>query len=122
MATTKDWTSTADVVADRLLGLAQPSATRYFADGDATAWCKHTAAGIYRAVTVDNLDASADLYVAVGPALSVTRGSTQHAKRIVAGQGYTFVFAGGTDGRTEFSTWGAAGAAHAVGLVFELEP
>ncbi len=123
MATTKDWRNIETVTAaDRLRGIEQPSAPRYFADGHATDWCVHTAPGVYRAVTVDNLDASADLFVAMGPALSGTRGATQHAKRIVAGSGYTFVLSGGSDGLTQFSTFGAAGAAHAIGLVFELEP
>lgn len=122
MALEKDWTPTADTVTDRALGASQPSATRYFAGGDATSWCVHTAGSIYRAVTVDNLDATNDLYVAVGPHLSGTRAAGQHAKRIPAGQGYTFTLEGGTDGQTRFSTWGAAGATHAMDFVFELSP
>lgn len=121
MAVVQDWTPSASTVADRALGAEHPSATRHFAGGDASSWCVHTAAGIYRAVTVDNLGAT-DLYVAVGPHLSGARSAGQHAKRIPTGQGYRFSLAGGSDGQTRFSTWGEDGASHAMDFVFELQP
>ncbi len=120
MAVVKDWTSTASPASDALLGLAQPSATRHFDDGDASAWCVHTAPSVYTVLTVTNLDASADLWLSLGPALSGATSTGEGGEPVPAGQKATFVLEGGTVARTQFSTWGEAGAAHAMALRFEL--
>lgn len=117
MATEKDWTQGDD----RLQGPSQPSATRFFADGDASSWCVHKAPGCYGALSVRNRGEGA-LYVAVGPHLagSATGAATQHAALLEAGEERTFSFEGGQHAFAMFSTFGADGAAHPIGLVFEM--
>lgn len=109
MATTKPWTD-----------LEEPRCTRTFADGDATSWCLHSHAGVYTSITLENRG-TGYLYVSLGPALKGTWALTQNQERLAAGEKATFYAAGQTvkSATPEFSTFGADGAAHPMGVRFE---
>lgn len=109
MAKTKSWTD-----------LEEPCCTRTFADGDATEWCVHTHAGAYTSVTIENRG-SGVLYVSKGPALSGAWSSSHNMERLQPGEKATFYAAGQTakPATPQFSTFGADGAAHPMGLRFE---
>lgn len=113
MPTSKNWKSSD--------AIKLPCSTRYFADGDASDWCVHTAPAATKAVTIENAGAT-DLYVALGPALtgSASGRATAHAERIGPGERATFVLDGG-GGPVDptFSTSGGDGAAHAMRIRFE---
>lgn len=116
MAESKDWSAGADQ-------LQGPCCTRYFADGNSTNWCVHTAPDAYTVVTIRNRDAE-PLYVALNPALGGTAAATNHCARLQQNEAQTFVLGGraprsGTRGR--FSTWATDGATHAMDLTFEVQ-
>lgn len=116
-ATPKDWSTGTDAP-------TEACSTRLFTAGDALEWTPHSVPGYVTAVTVTNLGAGT-LYVAAGPALSGTATAAQNAHRLSAGQGKLLNFSGQSptpQARTKFSTWGADGAAHPVGLIFESVP
>lgn len=116
MAVTKNWVTDTDAP-------TRPTCTRWFTGGDAASWCKHSAPGRYRSVSITN-EGTGDLFVSIDPALTGARSAGQNAERIPSGQGRVYSFAGQAfvnPDTTEFSTWGADGAAHPIGIVFSVE-
>lgn len=96
-----------------LSALVAPTATRYFANGNATDWCKVTGPDWARVVTVQNRGATAG-YVSV-PGLTSTAAATDHAIKLAAGEHRTLYLGPGGKSRgvATWSVWGGDGAGHA---------
>jgi hypothetical protein len=108
-ATPKVWTD-----------LEEPCVPRTFSAHDAADWTPHSYAGVYTSITIENRG-TGYLYVSMGPALRGPWSSSQNMARLAAGEARTFYRAGQTvkAATPEFSTFGADGAAHPIGLTFE---
>jgi hypothetical protein len=108
-ATPKAWTD-----------LEEPCCTRTFSAHDASEWTPHSYAGVYTSITLENRG-SGYLYVSMGPALRGPWSSSQNMERLAAGEKATFYRAGQTAkaATPEFSSFGADGAAHPMGVRFE---
>jgi hypothetical protein len=109
VAKTKSWTD-----------LQEPCCTRTFADGDATDWCVHDYAGVYTSVTIENRGTGV-LYVSRGPAVRGPWAATHHMARLQPGEKFPMYSRGQTakPATPEFSTFGADGATHPMGVTFE---
>lgn len=100
--------------------LEEPCCTRTFSAHDALEWTPHSYPGVYVSVTIENRG-SGVLYVSKGPAIQGAWASTHNMERLQPNEKATFYTGGQTakPATPQFSSFGADGAAHPMGVRFE---